>query len=130
MSFISAELVLLSRCFRGLGKFVPRRPADPPRRPASRRIVGAEVPLCRKLPAASPESLAFVLDRRAIECAGRCCAPEREWAVRGTLRAVRRRWVIHGPGSSVAVLLLSSFSGSGRTADRCASASSRRYSGV
>lgn len=76
MSFIYAELVLLSHCFPGLGKGVPSRQSKTPL--LKWRIVGVDVSFCRKLSAASLESLAFVLDRRAIECAGRCCAPEPE----------------------------------------------------
>lgn len=63
------------------------------------RIVDVEVSFFRKLPAASPQSLAIVLDRRATECAGRCCAPEPEWSVRARCGALLYGLVIHGPGS-------------------------------
>lgn len=75
MSFMNANLVLLSQFSRHLEIFsspIANTPA------AHGRIVGVVVSVCRELSTASLESFAFVLDRRATECAGRCCAPEPE----------------------------------------------------
>lgn len=79
--------VLLSseNAFRPGGSAAPLTAAEPP---VSSCRLAANYPL------PAPESFAFVLDRRATECAGRCCAPEREY----TLFALRRGLVIHGPG--------------------------------
>lgn len=46
------------------------------------RMIGVSVPRRRESPGAVLECLAFVLDWRLIECAGRCCAPEPECGVR------------------------------------------------
>lgn len=73
------------------------------------RIVGVEVSFGRKLPAASLESLAFVLDRRAIECAGRCCAPEPEWSIRARYGLCSGGWSYMVP-AHITVELVSSFS--------------------
>lgn len=79
VSIIYAKLALLSNCFPGLGKCFLTLAASNPL--VNEQIIGVGVSRCRKLAAASPQSLAFVLDRRAVECAGRCCAPEPELSV-------------------------------------------------
>lgn len=50
--------------------------------PLNGRIIGVAVSLWREFPAAVPQCLAFVLNWRVIECAGRCCAPEHECFIR------------------------------------------------